>query len=51
LWVRKAGSSGLDRINVQVPRTIADLQSAMAALNRDVLPLNVERFAVMAKPH
>ena len=34
----------------QTRLAIADLESAMAALKRDVLPLNVERFALMAEP-
>ena len=34
----------------QTRLAIADLESAMAALKRDVLPLNVERFVVMAEP-
>ena len=34
----------------QTRLAIADLESAMAALKRDVLPLNTERFAVMAEP-
>jgi hypothetical protein len=34
----------------QTRLAIADLESAMAALKRDVLPLNAERFAVMAEP-
>ena len=29
---------------------INDLEAAMAALKRDVLPLNAERFALMAEP-
>ncbi len=29
---------------------IADLEAALAALKRDVLPLNAERFRVMAEP-
>lgn len=38
-----------DQLN-QTRLAIADLESAMAALKRDVLPLNAERFAVMAEP-
>jgi hypothetical protein len=34
----------------QTRLAINDLESAMAALKRDVLPLNEERFAVMAEP-
>ncbi len=34
----------------QTRLAINDLESAMAALKRDVLPLNAERFAVMAEP-
>lgn len=34
----------------QTRLAITDLESAMAALKRDVLPLNEERFAVMAEP-
>lgn len=34
----------------QTRLAIADLESAMAALKHDVLPLNVERFVVMAEP-
>ena len=34
----------------QTRLAIADLESAMAALKRDVLPLNAERFGVMAEP-
>ncbi len=29
---------------------ITDLEAALAALKRDVLPLNAERFRVMAEP-
>ncbi|MGH9767875.1 MAG: hypothetical protein ACREAB_10620 [Blastocatellia bacterium] len=38
-----------DQLN-QTRLAIADLESAMAALKRDVLPLSEERFAVMAEP-
>ena len=38
-----------DQLN-QTRLAIHDLESAMAALKRDVLPLNPERFAVMAEP-
>ena len=34
----------------QTRLAINDLEAAMAALKRDVLPLNAERFAVMAEP-
>ena len=34
----------------QTRLAIADLESAMAELKRDVLPLNAERFAVMSEP-
>lgn len=34
----------------QTRLAIADLESAMAALKRDVLPMSAERFAVMAEP-
>lgn len=34
----------------QTRLAINDLESAMAALKRDVLPLSEERFAVMAEP-
>ena len=34
----------------QIRLAINDLESALAALKRDVLPLNAERFAVMAEP-
>ena len=34
----------------QTRLAINDLESALAALKRDVLPLNAERFAVMAEP-
>ena len=34
----------------QTRLAIADLESVMAALKRDVLPLNAERFVVMAEP-
>ena len=34
----------------QTRLAINDLEAAMAALKRDVLPLNTERFAVMAQP-
>ncbi len=38
-----------DQLN-QTRLAINDLEAAMAALKRDVLPLNAERFAVMAEP-
>ena len=38
-----------DQLN-QTRLAIADLEAAMAVLKRDVLPLNAERFAVMAEP-
>jgi hypothetical protein len=38
-----------DQLN-QTRLAINDLESAMAALKRDVLPLNEERFAMMAEP-
>jgi len=38
-----------DQLN-QTRLAINDLESAMAALKRDVLPLSEERFAVMAEP-
>jgi len=38
-----------DQLN-QTRGAIADLESAMAALKRDVLPLSAERFAVMSEP-
>ena len=38
-----------DQLN-QTRLAINDLESAMAALTRDVLPQSVERFAVMAEP-
>jgi hypothetical protein len=38
-----------DQLN-QTRLAIADLESAMAALKRDVLPLSAECFAVMAEP-
>lgn len=38
-----------DQLN-QTRLAINDLESAMAALKRDVLPLNEERFALMAEP-
>ena len=34
----------------QTRLAIADLEAALAALKRDVLPLNAERFRVMAEP-
>ncbi len=34
----------------QTRLAINDLEAAMAALKRDVLPLNEERFAIMAEP-
>ena len=34
----------------QTRLAINDLESALVALKRDVLPLNAERFAVMAEP-
>lgn len=34
----------------QTRLAINDLEAAMAALKRDVLPLNAERFALMAEP-
>lgn len=34
----------------QTRLAIADLESAIAALKRDVLPLSAERFAIMAEP-
>jgi len=34
----------------QTRLAINDLESAMAALKRDILPLNEERFALMAEP-
>ena len=34
----------------QTRLAINDLEAAMAPLKRDVLPLSVERFAVMAEP-
>ena len=38
-----------DQLN-QTRLAIADLESAMAALKRNVLPLSAERFDVMAEP-
>lgn len=38
-----------DQLN-QTRQAINDLEAAMVALKRDVLPLNEERFAVMAEP-
>jgi hypothetical protein len=38
-----------DQLN-QTRLAINDLESAMAALKRDVLPLSTERLAVMAEP-
>jgi hypothetical protein len=38
-----------DQLN-QTRLAINDLESAMAALKRDVLPLSAERFVVMAEP-
>ncbi len=38
-----------DQLN-QTRLAIADLESSMAALKRDVLPLSTERFALMAEP-
>jgi hypothetical protein len=38
-----------DQLN-QTRLAINDLEAAMAALKRDVLPLSAERFAVMAEP-
>ena len=38
-----------DQLN-QTRLAINDLESAMAALKRDVLPLSQERFALMAEP-
>lgn len=35
---------------IQTRLAINDLESAMAALKRDVLPLSEERFSVMAEP-
>jgi hypothetical protein len=34
----------------QTRAAINDLESAVAALKREVLPLNPERFAIMAEP-
>lgn len=38
-----------DQLN-QTRLAINNLESAMAALKRDVMPLTMERFAVMAEP-
>ena len=38
-----------DQLN-QTRLAINDLEAVLAALKRDVLPLNAERFAVMAEP-